>query len=53
MNRELPQRFPWEIVLWSRGSGRTAWLFMDHLLQAEKESIPICRESSNGGRRPA
>lgn len=53
MHRDLPQRFLWEIVLWSRGSRRTAWLFMDHLLQAQKESIPTCRKSNSGGRRPA
>jgi len=51
--RLLLERIPWVVVQERRGIQRSWLIFKDHLLQVQEWSIPTCRSSSKGSRRPA
>ena len=50
---QLLGRITWLIVLERRGVKESLLIFKDHLLQAQEWSVPTCRKSSKGCRRPA
>lgn len=50
--RTCSGRILWEPVLEHRGVQDRGLIFKDHLIYAPKLSIPTCRNSSKGGRKP-
>ena len=51
--RSLVDRVPWEAVLKGKGVQEGWTFFKKEILKAQEQAVPMCRNRSQQGRRPA